>query len=201
MERRAFLGHMTKGAAVAALGVSVISLDGCNVLDTIESWIPTGEAAVNAILAVLTANNIPVSAAVSTIVGLIETGLNDLLAAIKEYESTTPPPQGVLAKIQTIMQDISDQFSNFVSQLSGVAGGILKVVTSLAEVVITTIAGFVNELTPSTQTVSFKFSGAPVVAIKRSRRKFAHDWNSQLDAAKAVGVQVPKEAYLHVSLL
>jgi len=200
------MGHLAGTALVARLamigsvGVSAVELSGCDVIDDVEHWIPTGEDAVNAILAVLTANNIPVSVAVSATAGLIETGLNDLLAAVKEYQSTTPPPVGALQKIQTILQDISDNFSTFTSQLSGTAGNILKVVEALAQVVISTIGGFVSQLGTSTALrVNLKLNGMTVAPVKRTRRRFKKDWNAQLNAAKASGIKIPSAAYLHLS--
>jgi hypothetical protein len=197
VNRRQFIGHLTKVAAIAVLLPATFEMEGCNVLSEIQAWVPTGEKAVNAILAVLVANNIPVSAGVQAAVGLVETGFNDLLAAIQEYESTTPPPVGALAKIQTIMKDISDQFSNFVAQLSGTGSNVLKVVVALATVVISTIGGFISQLGPTpAPSVELKLSGVVIPAVQRSNRKFKSDWNSQLNSAKALGVNCPKYAYL-----
>jgi hypothetical protein len=203
--RREFIGHLSKTGAVlmlAGTAGSAAMLTGCNVLTDIENWIPVAEYAVNSILDVLSANGVPIAAAITAIVGVIETALNDLLAAVQEYQATVPAPIGALAKIQTILKDISDQFSNFISQLSGIVGTILKVVVSLVSVIISTIAGFVNSLPKTaTFTMSFAVAGAPVVAVKRTRRVFKKDFNSQLDAAKTSGVTIPTRAYMKLSLL
>ena len=208
LTRRRFFGHLAGSALIArmalagATGITAVELSGCNVVTDIENWIPTGEAAVNAILAVLTANSIPISVGVSTFAGLVETGLNDLLAAVKEYQATTPPPVGALEKIQTILQDISDQFSSFTTSLSGVAAKVLAVVESLAEIVISTIGGFVGQLgTSASANLSLRLGARPVAAVHRTRRKFKHDWNSALDSAKKSGVIVPNAAYLKLSLV
>jgi phage-related protein len=200
MQRREFIGHLGKGAAaVAILGTSV-ELAGCNVISDIQAWIPVGETALNSILSVLTANNIIISPAISTIVGLIETGFNDLVAAIQEYQSTTPPPVGVVAKIQAAIQAVADQFANFVSQLSGTAGKILTVVVAMAKVVISTIEGFVNQLPASARALAVRLTPElSTPPIHRTRRAFKKSWNAELDAASKVGVVCPKAAYLSVS--
>jgi hypothetical protein len=206
LTRREFAKKVTFTAVGARLAMliatgSTIELAGCNIIDDIENWVPVGEAAVNSILAILTANGVPIAAGISAVVNVIETAFNDLIAAAKEYQSTTPPPVGTLAKIETIMQDISDQFSSFVSQLSGIAGTILTVVVALVKVVISTIGGFVSQLPTSARALAKLNSHQAVSAspVHRTRRAFKKDWNATLESGKTQGVACPASAYLPVS--
>jgi hypothetical protein len=208
--RRGFMKGAGYGLVILRLatlaGVTTVALEdaGCNVFTDIENWVPVGETAVNSILSVLTANGILVTPAISGIVTLVEAGFNALIAAIKEYQSTTPPPVGALQKIQTAFQDISDQFSAFVGQLSGVAGKVLTVVVALVKVVISTIGGFVGELPASAASVLAKVSMNSAIAtppVHRTRRGFKKDFNSTLDAGAKQGVICPSGAYMHLSLL
>lgn len=197
MNRRVFIGHLSKGAAAIAIG-SALTLQGCNAIADIEAWIPTGENAVNAILSILTANGVPISPAITAAVALVEDALNALMAAAKEYQATTPPPVGALAKLQAALSAVSDQFQNFVSQLSGIAGTVLAVVISLVKVIISTIGGFVSQL-PASPSLMAHLNSRPMIAappVLRSTDDFKHTWNDQLQSASKTGVACPSGAYL-----
>jgi len=182
---------------------------GCDIFTDIKNWVPIGEAALNAILAVLTGNGVLISPAIQTIVNLVEAGFTALRAAIKEYQSTTPPPVGALAKVETAFKDIVDSFRTFLASLN-VSGGLLGIVIGLGQIIFSTIAAFLNRL-PATsslrRTVSIssseRIAGTAMVVIvpkDRTRRAFKKDWNRVLDAGPAVGVVVPQSAYLKLSL-
>jgi len=214
IDRRQFLevsGKGTLGTAIltATAGGSVM-LSGCNVFSDILNWVPVGEAAVNSILAVLTANGVVIAPDAQIIVGLIMAGFTALTAAIKEYQSTTPPPVGALAKIQAAFKAITDNFQTFLASLN-VSGGVLGIISGLAQVVFSTIVAFMNQLPASsaalrTATVSSSFTiGSPIfrnvnrVVILpklRTRRVFKKDWNAVLATAPQVGVICPANAYL-----
>jgi hypothetical protein len=204
--RREFIGHLGLGAAtVATLGTATLGMSGCNVWTDLESWIPVGISAVNGILSILEMNGIVIAAPIQLIVNTIQAAFTALEAAVKEYQSTTPPPVGVLQKIETIFQDIVSNFGTFLTQL-GLSGGILSVISSLVQIILSTIAGFMNELpSASTRTLvahaTLKTGSAtvPVLPHKRTRRAFKKSFNGTLDSASSVGVSVPPAAYLPVS--
>lgn len=192
--------HLIKTSILVVAFGSTLFQTGCSLWQNILSFVPVGEAALNSILALLAANGVAVAPALQAIVQLIETAFNDLVAAVKEYESTTPPPAGALAKIQAAFKAITDNFSNFLQQL-GVSGGLLAVIAGIAQIIFSTIAGFVNQLPTTAQisqrsTVRVASKDFPVVAKKRSASQFKHDVNSVLDAGKATGLNVPPTAYL-----
>jgi hypothetical protein len=194
MNRRTFVGHLSAAAAIAFAGVS---LEGCSLESEILAWIPAGEAAVNSILGVLSANGVAVPAAVNATVQMIEAGFTALTTAVKNYEATTPPPTGAIASIEAALASVSSAFNQFVSGISPTAGKILTLVVDLGDVVLSTIAGFQNSLGTGTVAVSLTNSrGTAVVALKRSKRQFRHDWNARLTAATTLGAVVPKSAYL-----
>jgi len=200
MNRRIFTKLASKTLLLMLTMGNALFLAGCSVWSDILNWIPVGEAALNSILALLSANGVAIAPALQAIVTLIETAFNDLTAAVKEYQSTTPPPAGALAKVQAAFKAITDQFSNFLSQL-GVSGGLLSVIAGIAQIVFSTIAGFVNQL-PTTvalsqrSTVAVGSKSFPVVAKKRNVSQFKHDVNVVIDAGKAIGVNCPPNAYL-----
>lgn len=207
--RRQFVGHLTRSAAAVALSSAVVSMSGCSVWTDILNWVPVGEAALNSILSILSANGITVAAPGLAIIQTIEAGFTALVAAIKEYQSTTPPPVGTLAKIETILTDIADNFSTFLKSLN-ISGGLLGVIVGLAQVVLSTIAGFMGQLpTPTPATAAHAAvrsltvgSAQPVVVVPvhRTRRAFKKDFNATLDGGVKLGVNTPASAYLKLTL-
>lgn len=204
--RRQFVGHLVKGAAVAAIATEGLMLGGCNLYNDILNWVPVGEAALNSIMSVLTSNGIIISPEMQVIVALVEAGFNALTAAIKEYEATTPPPVGAVAKIQTAFTDIVDNFSTFLKSLN-VSGGLVSIVVGLASVIFSTIAAFANQLpavTPKFRTAVQEIRVAKTIQAvtpkPRTKRAFKKDFNSVLDAGVKIGVMIPKSAYLPLSM-
>jgi hypothetical protein len=194
-------------AGATALAGITFAETGCSVFNDILNWIPVGEAAVNSILAVLTANGVLVGPQLQTYINLIEAGLAALTGAVKEYQSTTPAPVGALAKIETAFKDVVDNFKTFLASLN-VNAGLLGIVVGLAQIVLSTIAAFMNRLPAASSLRRSLTLNEPtrvsntyftVVPKERTRRAFKKDWNGTLDASGRVGVVAPKSAYLHVS--
>jgi hypothetical protein len=215
MNRRELIHRSTLtlvGTRLAYLaGASGIALEsaGCNLWNDILNWVPVGEASLNSILAVLTSNGVPIAAPVSAIVTFIEAGFTALTAAIKEYQAVTPPPVGAEAKVQAAFTALVDNFQTFLASLN-VPGSIFSVISGLAQIVLSTIAAFENELPPvvagkrtTVMATSAKLGQQtiPVMAKHRTRRAFKKDWNGVLDAGTKLGATIPKSAYQHLSLL
>jgi hypothetical protein len=163
---------------------------------------------------VLGANGVLIAPAIQTVVSLIEAGFTALTAAIKEYQSTTPPPVGALAKIETAFTDIVNNFKTFLASLS-VNGGLLSIIIGLAQIVFSTIAAFMNQLPAAsslrrtvvlghTFSVGSALTGpvsgtGTIVPKERTNGRFKRDFNSQLSGAPNVGVVCPQGAYLKLT--
>lgn len=189
-----------------AASVSVFAY-GCNVYDDLENWITVGIASLNSIVVILKANGItPASAIVNAILG----ALNATRNAIVEYKSTTPPPVGAVAKIETALKDVVDNFTAFLRSLSFGDVGLFSLVSGLLQIVFSTIAGFQNKLPvlalapqnklSTSMAIAAQVSGVPVVAQHRTVRQFKKDWNAQLDNGPSHDVNVPRSAYHHISV-
>ena len=205
--RRQFTGHLVRGAGLVVMSSAALSLDGCSVWTDIVNWIPVGEAAVNSILSLLTANGVLIAAPIQVIVSLIEAGFTALKGAVQEYQSTTPPPVGALAKVEAGFKAVIDNFTTFVQSL-GVSGGLLGIITGLAQIIFGTLAAFMNKLPASSslrRTVVIGSTvkvGTATVAVNpkmRTRRVFKKDWNATMATSPRVGVTCPPSAYLPVS--
>jgi hypothetical protein len=197
-------------AGAAALGGASLSISGCNNLyNDILNWVPVGEASLNSILTVLTANGIVISPAIQSVVALIEAGFTALTAAIKEYQSANPPPVGALAKIHAAFTAIVDNFSTFLKSLN-VSGSLLGTIVGLAQVIFSTIAAFVNQVPAAPAAVRFTLPSKVAVAATAEFTVSANDkymrrgsykkgFNSKLTAGEKLGVVCPAAAYLPVT--
>jgi hypothetical protein len=204
MNRRTFTARISSLVLFLAAGGSSLLISGCNVFSDILSWVPVGEAALNSILTVLTGNGVVISPAVQAIISLIEAGFAALTAAVKEYQSATPPPAGALAKVEEAFKAIVDNFTTFLEALN-VSGGLLSIITGLAQVVLSTIAAFMNRLPPSmTMKVTRDKLAGPVkvssttvtiIAKERNAAAFKKDFDAVLKSAPA-DVKVPTKAIL-----
>jgi hypothetical protein len=210
MNRREFGGHLVKGAAVVGVitmtGAPALFISGCNIFTDIKNWVPVGKATVDSIISVLSANGVALPAPALAVVTLIEAGFTDLAGAITEYQSTTPAPVGTLAKIETAFKDIVDNFGAFVKSL-GVSGGLEAIVVGLAGVVFSTVAAFLNGL-PATSALKRTLvigstvpgTNVAIVPKLRTRRGFKRDFNAVLHTGPKIGVTIPANAELKLSL-
>lgn len=198
--RRNFLKMAGTGAIMVSAGGLSLATSGCNIIQDIQNWIPVGLAALNSIQTLL---GPLVSPAVTPFITIIKTGFADLLAATQAYANDTNPADKAtsIAKIQTALNDITTNFENLFNTLPG--GAIVSLAFGLAQIVLTTIAGFITQLPPAPATSSLKMrttftikgQAVNIVPVKRSVRRFKGDWNS---AAVAAG---HPELKMHVSFL
>lgn len=207
MNRRDFVKRTGTGFALAVLtsGVS-LTLTGCNVYDDIYNWIGVAVASLNSIVTVLKANGIiPAAGIVNAILG----ALNAVREAINEYRSVTPTPVGIVAKIELALKDAVDQFSVFLKSLNISGFGLFSMIAALVQIILSTIAGFLNRLPASTSINTAQHmntvmqiaqrTGFAVVPKARTIRAFKKDWNAQLDNGHALDVIVPRSAYHKVT--
>ncbi len=207
MNRRTFV-QRTGGAlvALAAIGTSAFT-SGCNNIFTdILNWVPVGLSAISSVLTLLSGAGLVLGPGVMVIMGLIQAGMADLKLAIVQYQSTTPPPAGSLAKIDAFLSDLVSNIGNVMQQLPGGTSNVITLVVGLFELVLSTIQGFITQVPmaaamPRTKAMLARplmVNGRAVVIYPRtnlSRRHFIHDFNALATAGGH------PEAKLHESLL
>ena len=197
MNRREF------GAGALAVTVSgPFLLTGCSastVFTDIEHWIPVGIAAVQGIVSLLNGAGL-ITPPMQVLVAAILTGFDDLLADVKAYEALNPPPVGALAKIEEVFSLIVGNIQSLLAQVGG-NSPVIATIIGLAQVILSTIAGFLGELPVTTR--SLRMSGTFQVgsqnvtfkAERRTIRKFKRDYNHVAEAGGH------REIDLHLSLL
>jgi len=142
MNRRTFVGRMVLLVGVLS---APFSMTGCGIFSDISAWIPTAIIAVNGIVSLLGAL---VPSPAMAIVVLIDAALNSLKATIDQYNADTNPADKatLLAKIRTILVDISSNFQSFLNALNIGNNPIVTIVIGLANIILSAIAGFINAL-------------------------------------------------------
>lgn len=193
MNRRTFLHNTGLALAVAGTGGATLLLEGCaGILATIEAWAPVAKNAVAGFVTILGPFLPPGS---TVIIAAINASIDATVAAIMEYMAAPAANKnGLLAKIQLALKDIADNVQTFLHGLNIAGNPIVSVVIGLAQVLLSTIAGFINSLpipTPApagarnvVMASEFRVGNQRVAIIpkKRSLGGFKHDWNQVAEA-------------------
>lgn len=180
MNRRSFAQRLLMFLAV---GSSAVFMTGCNVFTDILNWIPVGLTALNGIITVL-GPLIPPGAA--SIITIIKAAFADLQAAITQYNADTNPADKatLLAKIRTFLADIVNNFQAFLNALNLGNNPIINIVIGLANIIISAIEGFMNQIPPvsSAVTLATLKLGSKTVTVTPKFYKnvgdFKKDYNS-----------------------
>ena len=190
MNRREFSKKMS-GMLLFAAGAFSITMTGCNVFDDILSWIPVGIAAIDGVVTVLGPLVGPGPAA---IIALIKGAFADLVAAVTQYRNDANPADKatLVAKIRTLLSDIVTNFQSFLNALNLGANPIVTIVIGLANVILSTIAGFMNQLPQPAGTKSMTLAssvhvGAQTMRVVPKHYKNVGDFKHEYNAVCSAG--------------
>lgn len=201
ISRRSF--SKTVGAFLLFVATaSAATLTGCNWLTDIENWAPVGLAAFNGIVKLLESAGIISAVAgnpIIAMIGVISAAFSQLEADIAAYKAIQPPPAGAAAKIQATLGIIVTNFQTMLASLDIQNGTLSALVIGLAQIIMSTIAGFqqqVPQVAPTVKITEIRLRNqvAAVAPHPRSIRQFKKDWNA---VAHAGG---HKEIAIHESL-
>jgi hypothetical protein len=181
--RRAFNKLSVRGLMIAVVGSS-LTMTGCNVIQDLIDYIPWIVRALNAITSAL-GDFMPPQAAM--ILAVIKGALADIQAACVEYQADplVTDKSTLLAKIETFLKDLGNNFQQFLNALSA-AGPVLSIVVGIIQVVLSTIGWFANQLAQKTgramamqMPLSLRAGNQMIfiVATKRSIPQFKKDIN------------------------
>lgn len=174
--RRGFLRMTGTGALVLSTGGAGVLIEGCNagtVFQDILNWVPTAEAAFAGIVTIL---NPFLTPAVSAIIGMVNAAFQVVVTAVNEYEAAPAADKATaLGKIRVALTAVSDQIQAFLSAINIPGNPLIAVVLGLAQVIISTIEGFLNKIpAPAGAKVhlarsSLHCSGVTVVVVPKVR--------------------------------
>jgi len=177
--------------AGSAFLVGCASSSTSSILEDIEKWIPVGEDAVNGIISLLQGAGL-ITPPIQLIITAIETGFSDLATDIQSYENLNPPPTTVPAKIDAVLSLLIQNIQALLSQ-ANIGGPLVVIIGGLAQVILSTIAGFLNKVTTVAQlrsakllTGQLKIGKTTVSYVPQARTigRFKKDYNA---VAKANG--------------
>jgi hypothetical protein len=169
--------------SIAAAG-SALQTTACNAFDNIVRWVGVGIAAFTSIVHLLAGAGIVNTiegTAITVILGLVKTGLNDVQVAIAEYDNAPAANKQTLkGKIATALQAVIDTLQKFWNDLSIPDAQFANLVQGLLGVMLAALAGFMVGLpAPVTARKSFaKMVG--VVPKKQSSAAFVKEFNGLL---------------------
>lgn len=199
LSRRQF----SKLVLIGSTGIMTFGVSGCNWVKDVEEWAVDGQASIASLVATLQANGVTVPSGPGTPLFDLNAALTAVEQAASSYLNANPAPQGALQKIEDALADCSSAVSNFLTALGLPGGGLLTLVTTLGEFLLSTIAGFVNKASSASgiaiAATSFRvgLKAYTVAPVYRSPRAYKAGWNNALD--KASGVTVPTGAKFRIS--
>ena len=176
--RREFVGHLVGGAAVVAVAGSAVTLESCNVLSELETWVPIGLSAFDTLISYI---NPAAGTALSVIVGTVNGLWQAVATAIANYQHTTDPTTTVLDKVIAAMDALSGGLGQIVNSLPpGLSPVILKAVEFGFSLLLGTLKSIRNSIEPAAPT-AFK-ALAPVSVNGVTSAKSAKDFIKQFNA-------------------
>jgi hypothetical protein len=193
MQRGTLTAAGAKLALMGAAGGAVLTLDGCNVVTDLEHWIPVGRQGFNLVLAFLEDAGIlnpVVGGVINGAVALVQAAFNQLDGVVQQYKAINPPPAGIVQKIVAGLNLLAGNFQSFLTSINISDTSIAKYVARIADLILTTIAGF-EALFPSlakgtlvpNRTFSVAGQTATFVPKERTIRAYKKDHNSIMRAA------------------
>jgi hypothetical protein len=182
MNRRQFAGHLAKGSlAVAVLG-GTLSLEACpgakTVWDDIKTWLPTGIASFEAIMALV----VPLAApGINAIAEIVKAAFATLSAAVDQYMNAPADQKATwLGRVETAFKDVTDNIQAFLTALGQSSNPIVKLVLVIATIILSTISAFLGKIGPTPVAFKLKLGQEEVlvVPVLRDRKKFVADFNA-----------------------
>jgi hypothetical protein len=175
LTRRTFAQALLGFAAIAS-----IPLGGCISIPALINIVVAAIGSLQTILGTL----MPPAALV--VLNLVKAGLADLGAAVAQWRAAPASSKGTfLAKINLLLSDIVANFQSFLSQVLPGAGTIVALVESVAQLILSTIAGIAGDLPQPAMSISVRLSRGtvPVIPTKRDAKQFKSQFNALVTQA------------------
>lgn len=180
MTRRSFGQASTLAFLAFGFLGSLFTMVGCNVWTEIEQWVPVGITAFESVITLVAPMASP---GLNAIAETVKAGFAALAAAVDQYIAAPAADKAtLLQKVQLIFEDVSTNLQNFLNAVNiPGANPIVKVVLGLVNIILSTIAGFVNRIGAPAAIASRRLTlaGQSVVVspVFRTKKSFKHDFN------------------------
>ena len=190
MNRREFTGHLVAGAVGGAvLTGTALELEGCNVLDELETWIPVGLSAFDTLISYL---NPVAGSALAIIITTVDGLWEAIVAAIANYQHTTDPTQTLLDKIIAAMDALQGGLNTILSALPpGIPVAILDAIKFGFSLLLSTLKSIQNALPTAASAISTKLTLKSVTTNNVASATSAKDFIKQFNANVCVAAGHP----------
>lgn len=178
LSRREF-GQMAGSAGIAAFTLSAIELEGCNaanVWNDIKTWLPTGIASFEAIVALF-----PGAAALIPIAETVKAAFAVLSAAVDQYINAPPADKITwLQKVELAFTDVTQNIQAFLTAIGQTGSPAVKLALAIANIILSTIAAFIGKIGPTPAPATLRAAGQSVTVspVYRNRKQFVTDFNA-----------------------
>lgn len=204
--RREFIGHLAKGAAVVALCGATMQLSGCDVaadLAKVLALLPAVGEIANTIATVIAGIDPALGVPIQVALGIITTSFAILQNVITTYQANIAGiPYSVLGDLDAAIEAIETQIVNIEAMFPKLSAAVKSGITiglGAFETILKLLASLIPKQTAAQMLPkSFrKFAGRGVeygvtVTVIPTRREFATSYNHKMDAAGY------KHAHIHV---
>jgi hypothetical protein len=179
--RREFAGHLVAGAAGLALAGTSLTLEGCNALDELESWVPIGLAAFDGLASIIDGPFTAIATTVDALWAAVEN-------AISLYQHSTDPVNTKLDKLIAVLDALAGGLSQALAALPvSIPAGVLAAARAGLALLIATLKSIRNKLEPSPAPTAYAAAAGATPASSAS--DFKSKWNAIMKA-NGVNAQV-----------
>lgn len=163
-----------------ALASTLGSLSGCvfgDVYKNIEKYVPVALLAFDRITMILMENGVVISG-LENVINMVKAALADIQTALLEYHDAAAHDKATLIQaISVAMKIATHRLIEFWDKLSIPNQQLALTIKTLLDIIISTLTGFIGQLSPGTAVASQKFLSAPRL---RSVKEFRDDFNGIL---------------------
>jgi hypothetical protein len=149
--------EMIGGVTLAGVATCTLTLEGCNVLGELETWVPVAISAFDGVISILSPFIGPAGAALQAIVNTASALWQAVVVAISNYEHSTLPVDTALAKVIAALTALQQGLDQILSALPvSLPAGVLAAIKAGLSLLISTLAYFQNKLQPTSTKVALK---------------------------------------------
>jgi hypothetical protein len=187
--RREF-AKLTGVGSLALAGTGALALEGCDVWNEIQAWVPAAISAFEQIVTLVAPLSSP---AIVAIAQTVEAGFSALAAAVNQYINAPAASKATFAdKVRLIFSQLTGDIQAFLSAINESANPVVKLALALVSIIVSTIMGFMSRIGTSVASPSLKV-GAVVVSVtpaQRNRKQFVSAFNSACTAGGHPELQI-----------
>jgi hypothetical protein len=181
MKRRQFVGHLAAGSAVLALAGTSFTLEGCNALTELETWVPVGLTVFDGVASIVDGVFTAVAATVDALWAAVQNAIN-------LYQHSTDPVKTRLDKVIATLDALRDGLNQALAALPiSIPAAVLAASKAALGLTIATLTAIRNKLEPAPAVIATHAAMAGAVTVPPA--KSTKDYKAQINAIMAANGQ------------